>query len=154
MCLLISFVKNILIQYQTFSWSPFSQNKKEANFMSDKKELRTKFPTGACVVPVGKATFSSISSGSMIDVHFPDGTYHFFNVKSCEIRKKVLSSLTIREALECLSNEKADFILDFFGKQALKNISQWCPKTTCEIRTYNYDGKLLGKWIYKYNVLI
>ena len=66
---------------------------------------------------------------------------------SDEICKKVLSSLTIREALECLPKEEGEFVLDFVGRQALKNITQWCPHTTCEIRTYNYDGKLLGKWI-------
>lgn len=71
-------------------------------------------------------------------------------LKSCkvsdEICKKILSSLTIREALELLPKDNYQPVLDFIGEKALKNIKKWCPDTVCELRTYDYDGKLLGYW--------
>lgn len=71
-------------------------------------------------------------------------------LKSCKVSeetcKKVLSSLTIREALECLNKDEFTPVLDFIGMEALKHIKQWCPGSSCEIRTYDYDGKLLGMW--------
>lgn len=71
-------------------------------------------------------------------------------LKSCKVSaetcKKVLSALTIREALECLDKEDFNPVLDFVGQQALEHIKKWCPGPSCEIRTYDYEGKLLGKW--------
>lgn len=71
-------------------------------------------------------------------------------LKSCKVSddicKKVLSSLTIREALEFLPAGQRPPVLDFIGEKALRNIKKWCLGTVCEIRTYDYAGRLLGSW--------